>query len=91
VTVDLTELAIDAAATARLVRLLRNDTITQPVRDRIIDFDPEAKHVGYVLSCESCSAVWAAATVVILPRKLRYLLALSEIAFRAKAVLDANY
>lgn len=60
---------VSVLATKRLVRLIVDDTVLQPVRDRVWEVDPPARHrLGYVLTCHSCSSVWAAGAVMIARR-----------------------
>ena len=82
--------AIRAVAALRLVRLLQDDVIAEPARDLIKKIDPKAQHVGYVMTCDSCSSVWAAVMVMILPDKLVELLAVSEASFRLRTLLDSE-
>lgn len=71
------EFVTDALATFRLTRLVVDDEITQPLRDRVFArHDPdEGSRVGYLISCPFCSAVWLAAGVVaaraVAPRSWR--------------------
>ena len=61
--------AVSVLAAKRLVRLIVDDTVLQPVRDLVWEFDPPARHrLGYVLTCQSCASVWAASAVMIARR-----------------------
>lgn len=84
-------LGLEALATSRLTRLVVDDHITEPLRQRVWDVDPpENMRAGFVLTCHACTSVWAAALVRsgILPTVLRDTLALSELVLWAKKVLD---
>lgn len=81
-------LLVDALACFRLVRLVVDDQITDPWRQRIWDrHPPEEGGIGYALSCPFCFSIWAAGAVVtfrrLTPRAwqpLAELLALSAVA-----------
>lgn len=71
-----TELATGALATYRLTRLITTDVITEPIRERIWDrFPPNtpkpALSPGYLVSCDFCSSVYAAAAVSVLTATAR--------------------
>ncbi len=58
---------VGALATYRITRLMTEDEITRPLRERIWDrFPPEKSKIGYIFTCEHCSAVYAAAAVTAL-------------------------
>lgn len=83
--------ALDALATKRIVRLVVDDAILDPVREKIWrKFPPESSKIGYVITCHSCSSVWAAAVVRsrVLPRWVRDTLALSEMALAIQSLVD---
>lgn len=62
-------LLVDAAACFRLTRLIVDDQVTQPLRDRIWQqHPPERGGVGFLISCPYCTSVWAAAVVVVARR-----------------------
>lgn len=67
-------LLIDVLATRRLVRLVVEDQITFPLRKAVADYPA----LDYLINCRSCSSVWAAGVVTLLPRRVRYVLAASE-------------
>lgn len=94
------DLVIGALATKRLVRLITADAILDPVREKVWEIDPPQKHrVGYVLTCESCSSMWAAAAVTLLissgvhGRRLAFMMALSETAVLLSETMrqDTNF
>jgi hypothetical protein len=71
---------IDTLATIRLTRLVIDDTITEPLRDRAMDalirtgeehpeLQPITEKLEYLLSCPWCVSVYAAAALLVL-RKL---------------------
>lgn len=84
---DPTVLAIDVLATQRLTRLMTEDTITQPLREKLwVLSPPENKGPGYVATCNHCSSVYAALAVTLshtrplrFTRPLIYALALSSV------------
>lgn len=79
---------IDALATARLTRLITEDAITEPLRDKIMGRWPDSK-LSYFVTCTACTSVWAAAAVLVVPRNRRWvvrMLALSELAIMAKRI-----
>lgn len=76
---DVVDLATDIVATARLVKLVKDDRIVQPLRTRALDVG--ARHdveetVGYFLSCPWCLGIWLAAGVTVArfvaPRQWRW-------------------
>lgn len=69
-----TALLTDALCTYRLTRLATTDSITAPIRHRLAEASPL---LDELLSCDHCASVHAAAVTTLLPRRLRYALALS--------------
>lgn len=68
----------DLLATARLTRLVTEDSITEPLRDRAMEIHPK---LGELVQCRMCTSVWAALAVTVLSRTvpgLNRMLALSE-------------
>jgi len=58
-------LAVDALATYRLTRLVVEDEITAPIRNRVWErHDPADSKIGYLLTCPWCVSIWAGAAVV---------------------------
>lgn len=69
---------IELLATARLTRLVTEDSITEPLRDRAMEIHPM---LGELVHCRWCTSVWAAAAVSVLSKTvpgLNRMLALSE-------------
>lgn len=77
-----TDLAIDALATSRLSRLITDDYVGKPIR-KFLRSKGDAGE--YVSTCPACTSMYTAVVVQVLPKKLRVVLALSEITvlFRA--------
>lgn len=88
--------ALAALATYRLTRLVTTDEITAPIRDRIWRTrPPETSRVGYLLTCNWCSSIYAASALemsrMIAPRITRAVetvLALSAVSGLLAARLD---
>lgn len=64
---DPVTLAVGALAVHRLTRLVTEDEVTAPLRDRITNAAPEGR-LAYLVSCPWCVSIyaaagWAAATV----------------------------
>ena len=56
-----------AIATYRLSRLLIEDVIFEPLRERIWKrFPPESTRIGYFFTCYWCTSLWIALVVVAL-------------------------
>ena len=80
---------IDALATARITRLVVEDEITEPLRDKVMGQWPDSK-VAYLVGCRICVSVWAGGVVVVagrsrLGRAVLRMLALSEVAIALRA------
>lgn len=59
-----TALVAGALATYRLTRLITTDVITEGLRNRIWEkYPPESTKLGYLISCDHCSSIYAAAAV----------------------------
>lgn len=58
-------LLVDALATYRLVKLVRDDRITEPVREAVESSHGPAEQskVTYLLSCPWCLSIWFGAAV----------------------------
>lgn len=86
---------LDTLATFRITRLVVDDRITQPLRERVWQqHPPEQGGVGFLISCPYCTSVWAAAGVVamrrVIPRAwspVAELLAIAAVAGEAAARL----
>jgi len=62
---ELIDLAIDALTTYRITRLVVEDEIAAPMRDRVWDrWPPDSTRVGYLITCPWCVSVWVGAGVV---------------------------
>ncbi len=58
------ELAVGALATYRLTRLMTTDVLTEPLREKLWEkYPPETSKIGFIPTCDHCSAVYAAAAV----------------------------
>jgi len=54
-------------ATARLTRLITTDQILSPLRDRVWKkWPPESSKIGYVLTCDWCTSMWASSALVLM-------------------------
>jgi hypothetical protein len=59
------DLVVLALATHRLTRLVTTDDVTRPLRERVWRTrPPETSRLGYALTCDWCSSVWAASLLV---------------------------
>jgi len=84
------DLAVDALATSRLTRLVVEDAVLDDVRDHVWKtFPVDSTKVGYLISCRACTSVWVAGLVAsgLLSRRIRYIVALSELTILARAAL----
>ncbi len=78
---------IDALAVHRLTKLVIDDYITQPLRDKLFEkHDPSESKLGYFATCPWCVSFWVGTGVVaartIAPkawRPLAYALAFSSV------------
>lgn len=60
------DLIVDSLATYRLTRLVTEDVIAAPVRDKIFEkHPPHDRSWSYVLTCPWCSSVWIGIGVMI--------------------------
>lgn len=69
---------IELLATARITRLVVEDSITEPLRDRAMEIHPK---LGELVTCRMCTSVWAGAVVLAMSRlvpDVNRMLALSE-------------
>jgi hypothetical protein len=82
-----TSLLVDALATYRGTRLIVEDKVAEPIRDKIWEtFDVENSYLGYLISCPFCASVWVGGAIAAanmaapkLSKPLRYALALSAV------------
>ena len=79
---------VDALATHRLTKLVIDDYITEPLREKVYEKfgDPEDSKISYLVTCPWCVSIYAGAAVVaartIAPkawRPLAYVLAFSSV------------
>jgi hypothetical protein len=70
------DLIVRALAVSRLTRLLNEDYIMTPVRDRMEA--SKSEHLQYLATCPACASIWAGLLSLVIPRKLIYVLAVSE-------------
>lgn len=90
------DLIVSGLATYRLTRLITTDEITSPIRDRIWKtHPPETSRIGYAITCNWCSSVYAASALqisrIIAPKTttaVETILALSAVAGLIAARLD---
>ncbi len=73
---DVIDFGILALASYRLARLMVEDEITAPVRERIWKrYPPETTKVGYLFTCYWCSGIWSASALqlsrIIAPKTTR--------------------
>ena len=63
----LTHLTVDALACYRLVKLIRDDRITEPARQAVIDRQgpPERSKVTYLLHCPWCLSIYFGAALTL--------------------------
>jgi hypothetical protein len=101
--VNALKLTVLGLAAARLTRLVVDDEITAPVRDKIYDlrtpgpgrrFTSAWDKVDDAVNCHACTSVWAGAAVTVaehggpVGRFLVRTLALSQAALAVKALID---
>ena len=70
------DVVIDVAATARATRLVVDDEISRPAREKVAEILPGSR-LDYLVNCPYCVSVWAGFAVQVLPRPVVYALALS--------------
>lgn len=88
----MTNLIRNALATRRIARLVVMDAILEDIREKIFErWDPADHKLAYLVSCLSCTSVWAGALVVsgLLPKPVLDLLAYSEAAITVGELVDA--
>lgn len=92
-----TQAVVSGLATYRLSRLIVEDEITAPIRDRIWkNHPPHTSKLGYLFTCYWCSSIYAASALeisrMIAPkttRRVETVLALSAVAGIVAARMDA--
>ena len=63
------DLVLDALATYRLTRLVVEDEVTRPVRERVwATRPPHESRLGYLLTCPYCTSVWVGLGVTLARR-----------------------
>jgi len=93
-----TDLVRTGLATYRLTRLITRDTITAPIREKVWkNHPPHQSKIGYVLTCDWCSSIYAASVLeisrIIAPRltaRVETVLALSAVAGLLTAYEDKD-
>lgn len=90
------ELAIRGLATYRLSRLVVEDEITEPLREKIWQKHPPTTRLGYLITCYWCSSIYAASALeisrIIAPKttqRVETVLALSAVAGIVAARMDS--
>lgn len=90
------ELAIRGLATYRLSRLVVEDEITEPLREKIWKKHPPTTRLGYLITCYWCSSIYAASALeisrIIAPKttqRVETVLALSAVAGIVAARMDS--
>lgn len=72
--------AITALATYRLTKLILEDEITAPIRDRVLSkFPPESTKIGYLLTCPWCVSMYMAPLAYFAPTPIKESLAASAV------------
>lgn len=63
------DVAVDVLATYRLTRLVVEDVITAPAREKIFEkYPPNEDKWSYALTCPWCASIWLGAGVAIARR-----------------------
>lgn len=76
----LTNAALTTLATYRVTKLLTEDEITQPIRDRIHSkFPPESTKLGYFTTCPWCVSMYVAPVIHFMPTSVKTALAASAV------------
>lgn len=79
-TTTLTDAALTAGATYRLTRLIQEDEITAPLRERFHEkFPPESTKIGYLSTCPHCLSMWIAPVAHFLPTPIKAALTASAV------------
>jgi hypothetical protein len=61
-----TQLVLRGLATYRLARFLVRDELASPIREAVwATHPPETSRLGYLLTCEWCTSVWAGSALQI--------------------------
>jgi hypothetical protein len=87
---ELITLALYVLATARLLRLVMDDKITDPIREWIIRSTPKQSLRRYFITCAWCVSIWVAAApaflYVLIPDNTAARIPAAILAFSAAAV-----
>lgn len=62
---NITDLTMRGLATYRLTRLITRDEITAPLREKVWERFPPTTPLGYAITCDWCTGVWAASALEI--------------------------
>ena len=64
---DLLALVVDGLAAYRLVKLIRQDKITEPVRDKVLEKHgpPDQSMASYLVGCPWCLSVYFGAALAV--------------------------
>lgn len=80
ITTTLTDSALTAGATYRLTKLIQEDEILSPIRDRFHQtFPPESSKLGYLSTCPWCLSMWIAPVAHFLPTSIKAALTASAV------------
>lgn len=55
-------------ATVRLTKLILEDYITEPIRDKVWSKYPADTKIGYLFTCPWCMSIWSAASLSLLSK-----------------------
>ena len=62
---NLVDFLILSLACYRITRLIIEDTITEPLRERVWKrFPPESTRIGYLFTCPWCTGFWVSVLIV---------------------------
>lgn len=85
-------LATHVLATSRLTRLVIDDKITEPIRNRLHDLNSPT--LSYLITCPWCVSIWAASTLTLanqtLPPSLSHLLTQALALSEATGLIQSN-
>lgn len=87
--VELIEVMIAGLAVSRMARLVVDDEITRPIREKVTNHWPDSPVVT-LIGCRACTSVWGAGLMMsgLVPRKIRLILAFSEVAVIIERLVD---
>ena len=81
------EVGVRTAAAWRITKLITEDEITRPMREKVDELWPDSK-VSYLVNCPACVSVWAGIAATLMPRALASALASSAGTLAAKWVAE---